>query len=93
MDATPGRLAMTLGVPPSHLSRHLQVLVWAGLISLSRKGRSSVVTIIKNDSYIYALYSAVLSMPDDTGTFEGDLQRFISLTNSDEMPKDGQAKA
>ena len=93
MEATPGQIAMTFHLPPSHLSRHLQILVWVGLISLSRKGRSSVAKITRTESFLDALCSSVLSMPDDLGVFGGDLERFLAIALTEPLPNtDAQAK-
>lgn len=81
--ATPGQLALTLSIPPSHLTRHIQILVWAGLINFTRKGRSSEITIAKAESYFDSLFSTVLSMPDDMGLFSGDLERFLAIAHTD----------
>ena len=81
--ATPSQLALTLSIPPSHLTRHLQILAWSDLISITRKGRSSAITIARTESYLDALFSTVLSMPDDMGIFSGDLERFLAIAHTD----------
>lgn len=86
LEASPGQLAMTLEIPPSHLSRHLQILVWADLISLRRQGRSSVVAISRAQSSYDTLCSAVLSMPDEVGIFARDLENFLATAGNKSFP-------
>lgn len=69
LEATPGQLALTLQILPSHLSRHMEVLVWAGLITLRRHEVPFSSDIQRVQSSCDVLCSAVLSMPDEVGGF------------------------
>ena len=86
LEATPGQLALSMRIPPSHLSRHLQVLVWAGLISLKKQGRNSVVAISRAESSYDTLCSAVLSMPDEIGVFAEDVENFLATVGNQASP-------
>jgi len=77
----PGQLTAALGIKPSHLSRHLQVLVWADLITYVRQGRTSLIAIREGDASVDAICSAVISVVDKSGTFNSDMESFAATTN------------
>jgi DNA-binding transcriptional ArsR family regulator len=71
-------LASVLDVEQSKLSKHIQTLVWAGLLTQSRVGRTIALSLAKVEPHLQTLYAAVMALEDATGTFSKDLARFIS---------------
>jgi DNA-binding transcriptional ArsR family regulator len=81
MEVTPGQLSWVLEIAPSHLSRHLQVLENASLISYARAGKTKRAKISRAEGYLDALYAAVAAIPDEQGLFARDMERLVSLDN------------
>lgn len=74
---TAGQLAEALGVASSHLSRHLHVLETAGLTRTERKGRSHYIELTTDASCSAPILEAVASIPDESGIFALDMNRFV----------------
>jgi len=83
LETTPGQLSRALDIPPSHLSRHLQLLQSADLISFTKNGKSKKAKISNSDGHLGALYAAVMAMPDETGIFAGDMDRLLKMMGHD----------
>lgn len=62
--------------PPYKLSRHLKILRQAGLLSSQKEGRWVYHCLIKEPSYLGALYATVQALPDTNGVYSSDLKRF-----------------
>ena len=69
-------LVDTLHAPAYKLSRHLKILRQAGLLSSRKEGRWVYHRLVREPRYLLRLYGAIMALPDDTGVFEADLQRF-----------------
>jgi DNA-binding transcriptional ArsR family regulator len=77
---TAGQLAEAICVPPSHLSRHLQILDIAGLTSTARSGKTHYVSASVASGSLEALCAAVRALSDDTKVFSEDNQRLSRLS-------------
>jgi len=73
-------LVAATGLPASHLSKHVQVLVWAGLLRAERSGRRVWLTPVSGAPEIEHIYASVLAMPDVSGELEADLLRFVKAS-------------
>jgi DNA-binding transcriptional ArsR family regulator len=73
------QLTATLGLPASKLSKHLQVLIWAGLLVPERAGRWVWLSLSHDDPQLEYVQASLLAMPDSDGEFEADLARFIQV--------------
>jgi len=71
------QLSEALGLPASKVSKHVQVLVWAGLLNAERSGRRVWLTPRRGDPQIDYIQASLLAAPDSGGQFESDLQRFL----------------
>lgn len=69
------QLSEALGVPASKVSKHVQLLVWAGLLTAERSGRRVWLTLRSGDPQIEYIQAALLATPDLGGQFAADLQR------------------
>lgn len=72
---TAGQLAESIGVPPSHLSRHLQILEFSGLISRARRGKTHYICTSNAHPVNLPLFDAVQAIADDAKVFSQDLER------------------
>ncbi len=68
-------LTEATGLPASKLSRHVQVLVWAGLLKAERSGRNVWLTPCSGDPQIEYIQASVLATADPEGQFQADLGR------------------
>lgn len=75
-----GQLAETVGVPPSHLSRHLQILDAAGLTSTVRTGKTRYISARLANRENESLCAAVLALEDETQVFSEDVERLGRLS-------------
>lgn len=60
----PGTLSNVLGVLPSHLSKHLQILETAGLVRSIQNGRLRKIEALTGQGVNDSIFSAVLSSDD-----------------------------
>lgn len=91
---TPGQIAIALGKIPSHLSRHLQILEIAEMITVTICGQKHQIELSKNDSTLEGLYTTVVAVDDIEGMFAGDLTRLRNnlKTNVSKKPKSDRKK-
>jgi predicted transcriptional regulator len=71
------QLTEALGLPATKISKHVQVLVWAGLLKAERAGRRVWLTLCSGNPQIEYVQSSLLATPDSDGQFAADLRRFI----------------
>lgn len=71
------QLTDALGLPATKISKHVQVLVWAGLLTAERAGRRVWLTLRSGDPQIEYVQASLLATPDTGGQFAADLRRFI----------------
>lgn len=69
-------LVKALELPASMLSKHVQVLVWAGVLRAERVGRNVWLTPAEGDPQLEYLQASLLATPDAGGQFEADFRRF-----------------
>lgn len=87
--ASPGALSATIGVPPSHLSRHLQVLESACLVVIKQNGRGRIVRAAEDRGINAPLYAALLAAEDASGVLAADLRRFLEATERESREASG----
>ena len=75
--ARAGELAVALDVEPSHLTRHLQILQFAKLITVHRNGRVKMVGALSDEGNIDLVTAAVKKMSDRSGLLAKDLVRLL----------------
>jgi len=66
----------TSRVPASKLSKHVHVLIWAGMLVPERDGRWVWLSPRRDDPQIEYVQASLLAMPDSKGEFDADLARF-----------------
>ncbi len=69
-------LAAALEVPISKLSKHVNLLAWAGIIQQERSGSWVLLSLTRNTPHLEHLYSSVMTLPDQGEVFSTDLARF-----------------
>lgn len=75
-------LANVLCVAPSQLSKHLQLLVWAGILDQERDGRTIWLSLSRRYEHFDPLYASVIALPDDDGVFSADVKRLKTFQRS-----------
>jgi predicted ArsR family transcriptional regulator len=70
------RLAEALGLSASKVSKHVQVLVWSGMLTAERSGRQVWLTVRTGAPQIEYIKASLLATPDTDGQFALDLRRF-----------------
>lgn len=82
-DVIAGTLARVLGIPSSHLSKHLQILEAAGLVSMVKAGRFRRARASTSNGVNDSIFAAVLSSDDTEAVFSGDLARYLACFAQD----------
>jgi len=72
-------VAAALEVPPSHLSRHLQLLFLSGLVRLDREGVRVRVSLDTGLDEVASLALSVLACKADADVFGSDFERRLTL--------------
>jgi DNA-binding transcriptional ArsR family regulator len=84
---TAGQLAAALQKPPSHLSKHLQLLEIAGITEVVQQGSWHFIRVRPESRGVDSLCAAVLSMGDDAGLFAEDLGRLLAAHGETNAPR------
>jgi ArsR family transcriptional regulator len=66
----------TLQQPQYKLSRHLQVLRQAGLLTAEKDGRFVYHRLVVEPAYLQSVHAALRALPDPDRVFRQDLKRF-----------------
>jgi ArsR family transcriptional regulator len=66
----------TLQEPQYKLSRHLQVLRQAGLLTAEREGRFVYHRLVVEPAYLSPLHATLRALPDPDRVFAQDMKRF-----------------
>ncbi len=69
-------LASTLDLPMSKLSKHVNLLAWAGIILQERSGSWVLLSLARGAPHLEHLYASVTTLPDQEAVFSVDLARF-----------------
>lgn len=72
-------LALALEIPMSKLSKHVNLLAWAGIIKQERSGSWILLTLNRDVDYLEHLYSSIVALPDQEEIFSTDLSSFTRI--------------
>ncbi len=69
-------LAHAMDIPMSKLSKHVNLLAWAGIIKQERSGSWVLLSLNRDVDYLEHLYASITALPDQEEIFSTDLTSF-----------------
>ncbi len=72
-------LAHAMDIPMSKLSKHVNLLAWAGIIKQERSGSWVLLSLNRDVDYLEHLYSSITALPDREELFSTDLSSFSKI--------------
>lgn len=72
-------LAAALDIPLSKLSKHVNLLAWAGVIKQERSGSWVHLSLNRDLGYLEHIYRSIISLPDQERIFSSDLSKFQKI--------------